>query len=108
MDERRNYNGKLSNDYSYGTYSILESLKKNLNTSSSLDLLSIPQSGGKIMSKRIVRWDHRLQRQKSLPRLNGFFPDGSNMSGRSPPLYCTLTLITPRRDDKQNKTETMY
>ena len=57
-----------------------------------LDLLSLPQSGGK-MSKLLGRIIGCKDKTSSWP-LNGFPDDGSNISsttvGRSPSLYCTL------------------
>ena len=41
-----------------------------------LDLLSIPQSGGK--NDKTFRWDHRLQIQNLFMAFNGF-PYGSNV-----------------------------
>ena len=61
-----------------------------------LDLLSIPRLWGK--NVKTFRWDQRLQIQnlfmafKQVPRCRQHWVN-SIMSGRSPPLYCTFTLI---------------
>ena len=76
-----------------------------------LDLLSIPQSGRKDV--KTFRWDQRLQVQnhfmafKRVPRWKQHWVN-SMISGRSPPLYCTFTLIAMQGHQKniKNKTET--
>ena len=51
------------------------------------------------------RWDHRLQYKTSSWHLDGF-PNGSNigvnsvMSGRNPPLCCTLPLIAMQEHEE--------
>ena len=73
-----------------------------------LDLLSIPQSGGR--NVKTFRSAQRLQIQnlfmafKRVP-LWWYRWVNSIISGRSPPLYCTLTLIAMQGHHKNSETK---
>ena len=87
-----------------------ECFKRKIRTH--LDLLSILWLGGK--NVKTFRWDQRLQIQnpfmafKRVPRSKQHWVN-SIMSGRSPPLYCTFTLIAMQGHQKniKKKPETM-